>query len=88
MRDLVRVLRQRFVVVFARRHRVEAEVELILPAEVKAGAGQRIVAKLRRRMTLGEIGGMRKPEETKSMKLWGAATVRALLKAQASGPPS
>jgi hypothetical protein len=38
MRDLVGVLRQRFVVVAARGFGIEAEVELVLPAEVEAGA--------------------------------------------------
>ena len=44
----------------AGRVRVEPEIELILPAEVEARAGQSIVTKLRRRMALGEIGGMRR----------------------------
>ncbi len=36
MRDLVGFLRQRLVVVAARGFGVEAEVELVLPAEVEA----------------------------------------------------
>jgi hypothetical protein len=38
MRDLVRLLRQRLVVHGARAVRVEAKIELILPAELEAGA--------------------------------------------------
>ncbi len=47
MGDLVGVLRQGLVVVGARRIRVEAEVELVLPAEVEPGAAQGVVAQLR-----------------------------------------
>jgi hypothetical protein len=38
MRDLVGFLRQGLVVDRRRRFRIEAEVELVLPAEVEAGA--------------------------------------------------
>ena len=38
MRDLVRLLRQRLVVDGARRLGIEAEIELILPAELEARA--------------------------------------------------
>jgi hypothetical protein len=38
MRHLVGVLGQRLVVEAARGFRIEAEVELVLPAEVEAGA--------------------------------------------------
>ena len=37
MRDLVRLLGQGLVVVFARGVGVEREVELVVPAEVEAG---------------------------------------------------
>jgi hypothetical protein len=37
MGDLVRVLGQRLFVIEARGSRIEAEVELVLPAEVEAG---------------------------------------------------
>jgi hypothetical protein len=36
--DLVRVLRQRGVVVLARRVGIKPQVELVLPAELEAGA--------------------------------------------------
>src|SRR5262249_42850845 len=42
MRELVRILRQRLVVEFLRLFRIEAEVELILPAEFKARFRQRV----------------------------------------------
>jgi len=42
MRDLVGFLRQRLVVEEPRGVRVEAEIELINPAEVKAGAVERV----------------------------------------------
>ena len=38
MRHLVRFLGQRFVVIFLRGFGIEAEVELVLPAEVEARA--------------------------------------------------
>src|ERR1700712_60325 len=52
MRDLRRILRQRFVVEFARLVRIEAEVELVLPAELEARLRERVVPHLRARMTL------------------------------------
>ena len=58
MRHLVRLLGQGLVMERARRFRIEREVELVLPAEFEAGARQRIVADLRRRMALGKIGGV------------------------------
>jgi hypothetical protein len=58
MRDLVGVLGQRLVVVGAGRVGVEGQVELVLPAEVEAGAGEGVVAQLRGRVALGEVGGM------------------------------
>ena len=60
MRDLVRFLRQRLVVIFACGVGIEAEIELVLPAEVEPRARQRVVAQLRRRVALGEIGGVRR----------------------------
>src|SRR5258708_3153600 len=60
MRDLVRLLGQRLVVVLARGVGVEREVELVDPPELEARARERIVADLRRRMALGEIGGVRR----------------------------
>src|SRR3984957_20551320 len=59
MRHLVTVLRQGLVVELARGVGIERQVELVLPAEVEAGARHRVIANLRRRMTLGEVGGMR-----------------------------
>src|SRR5690348_11136886 len=47
VRELRAVLRQRLVVELARLVRIEAEVELILPAELEARLGQRVVAQLR-----------------------------------------
>jgi hypothetical protein len=38
MRDLVGVLRQRLVVIEPRGFRIEAEVELVFPAEIETGA--------------------------------------------------
>ena len=60
MRHLVRFLGQRLVVVFERGVGIEGQVELVHPAEFEPRAGQRVVAQLRRRMALGEIGGMRR----------------------------
>ncbi len=58
MRDLVRLLGQRLVVEVARGFGVEREVELVLPAELEAGARQRVVAGSGGRVPLGEIGGV------------------------------
>jgi hypothetical protein len=55
MRDLVGFLGQRLVVEGFGGVGVEAEVELILPAEIEAGAGHRVVAQLRGGMALGEV---------------------------------
>ena len=49
-------LRQRFVVEGARLFGIEAEVELVLPAELEAGLAQRVVAFARAGETLGQIG--------------------------------
>ena len=43
---------------FARGHRIEAEVELIFPAEFEARLAQRVVAVLRAGMAFGEVGGV------------------------------
>src|SRR5579875_798443 len=56
MRALVGVLRQGLVVEFPGLFRIEAEVELVLPAEFETRLGKRVVARLRARMALGEIG--------------------------------
>ena len=53
------MLRQRLVVEFARLVGIEAEVELVLPAEFEARLGKRVVTQLRARMPFREIGGMR-----------------------------
>jgi hypothetical protein len=58
VRDLGRLLGQGLVVEFARLVRVEAEVELVVPAELEARLGQRVVADLRARVALGEVGGV------------------------------
>ncbi|CAM2159159.1 200 kDa antigen p200 [Paraburkholderia tropica] len=60
VRDLGRVLRQRFVVEFTRLVRIEAEVELVFPAELETRLRERVVAHLRARMTLREIGRVRR----------------------------
>src|SRR3972149_936709 len=59
VRDLAGFLGHGFVVKFARLVRVEAEAELVFPAEFEACLGQRVVAYLRAGMPLGEIGGVR-----------------------------
>ena len=56
MGHFVGLFRQGLVVEIARGIGVEREVELVLPAELEAGAAQRIIAQLRRRVALGEIG--------------------------------
>ena len=49
---------QGLVMIFERGFGVERQVELVAPAEIEAGAAQRIVAELRRRVALGEVGGV------------------------------
>jgi hypothetical protein len=39
--------------------RIEAEVELVFPAELEARLGERVVAHLRAGMALGEVGRVR-----------------------------
>jgi len=58
VRGLCAFLRQGFIVEFARGDGVEAEVELIFPAEFKARFAQRVVAVLRAGMAFGEVGGV------------------------------
>ena len=59
MRELGAVGRQGLVVEFLGRLGVERQVELVAPAELEARPRQRVVALARRRMALGEIGGVR-----------------------------
>ena len=59
MRQLGAVGRQGLVVELLGRLGVERQVELVAPAELEARPRQRVVALARRRMALGEIGGMR-----------------------------
>ena len=58
MRHLVRLLGQGLVMHRPRGLGVEAQVELILPAELEPRPAQRVVADPRRRVALGEIGGV------------------------------
>jgi hypothetical protein len=55
MRKLVRLFRQRLVVVAARGVGIERQVELVLPAKLKPRLGQRIVARLCALMALGAM---------------------------------
>jgi len=59
MRQLVCFLGHGFVVEFLRLVRVEAKVELVLPAELEARFAQRVVTRLRAGVALGQVGGMR-----------------------------
>ena len=58
MRHLVRILRQRLVMELPCRVGVEAQVELVLPAEVEPRPADRVVAQLGGRMAFREVGGM------------------------------
>ena len=58
MGDLGRFLGQGFVVEFTCLVGVEAEVELVVPAEFETRLGQGVVADLGTGVTLGEVGGM------------------------------
>ena len=49
---------ERLVVILLGGVGVEREVELVAPAEFEAGAAERIIAKLRCGVALGEIGGV------------------------------
>src|SRR5690606_40939332 len=59
VRDLGRILGQGLVVEGACGVRVQAQVELVFPAEFEARLGQGIVTDLRTRMTFCEISSMR-----------------------------
>ena len=52
------VLRKRFIVEVFGGAGIEAEIELILPAEFESGFAKRIVALLRSGMTFGQVGRM------------------------------
>src|SRR2546422_1049187 len=49
---------QRLIVKFASRDRIEAQVELVLPAELETRFAQSVVAILSSGMTLGKISGV------------------------------
>src|SRR5690606_38649283 len=53
-----RFLGQRLVVEGTRGVRVQAQVELVLPAELEARLGQGVVADLRAGVTLGQVRGV------------------------------
>eukprot|EP00955_Chlamydomonas_euryale_P036990 350621-Chlamydomonas_euryale.AAC.5 len=53
-------LRQRRVVVRARGDRVQRQIELVIPAELKARTAERIVPLLSVRVALGKVGGVRR----------------------------
>lgn len=58
MRRLGRLGRQRLVVQGGRRRRVQRQVELVVPAELKAGLGEGVVAEPRAGVTFGQVGGV------------------------------
>src|SRR5687768_14263403 len=58
MRELGALGRQCRVVIGARRDRVEREIELILPPELETRPRQRVVPRLRPRMSFRQIGGV------------------------------
>src|ERR1035441_9984695 len=58
MGQLRALLREGLVVEVAGGGRVEAQVELVFPAELEAGFAERIVALVGRRMALGQVRGM------------------------------
>ncbi len=59
MRGLEGVFRQGFVVKLLGLFRIEAEVELVVPAELEARLGERVVTRLRAGVALGQIGRVR-----------------------------
>ena len=59
MRHLGAVLGQGLVVVLLRRLGVQAQVELVLPAEVETRLAQRVVTRAGTGVALGHIGGVR-----------------------------
>ena len=58
MGDLLGLLGQGLVVVFAGRIGVQAEIELVLPAKLETGLGQGVVADGCGRVALGDVGGV------------------------------
>ena len=68
MRHLHRVLGQRFVVEVLGGVRIQAEVELVFPAEFEARLRDRVVADLRARMPLGEVGVVIAQNSTKRLQ--------------------
>src|SRR5258708_29939292 len=58
VRHLHAVFGQRLVVEVLGRVGIEPQVELVLPAELEARLGDRVVADLRPGMALGEVGGV------------------------------
>ncbi|MNS46337.1 hypothetical protein D3C72_788310 [compost metagenome] len=53
MRHFAGLLRQGFIVVGARGERVERQIELVFPAEFKAGFRHGVIADLRARVAFG-----------------------------------
>src|SRR5665213_3788175 len=60
VRALGRRGRQRLVVELARGVGIERQVELVFPTELEAGPTERVVALLRARVPLGQIGRVRR----------------------------
>ncbi|SSW71626.1 hypothetical protein AVE30378_04655 [Achromobacter veterisilvae] len=60
MRHFHRVLRQGLVVEFLGGVRIQAQVELVVPAEFEARLGQGVVADRRAGMALGQVGRVRR----------------------------
>ena len=58
MGGLCRLGRQGLVVELASPRRIQGEVELVLPAELKAGLGESIVPQMRAGMAFGDVGGV------------------------------
>ena len=58
MRYLGRIFGQGLIMKIARLVRIQAEIELVFPAEFKARFGQRIVTDLRTGVAFGQVGGM------------------------------
>ena len=59
MGDLRGILGQRLVMKLLGGLRIEGKIELIFPAEFKAGLGQGVIPRLGAGMAFGKIGGMR-----------------------------
>src|ERR1044072_7213859 len=60
MRELCAFLRQRLVVVLARKLRVKREVELVFPSKLESRLRQRVILKLRAGVSLREISRVRR----------------------------